>query len=163
MVIRTSNLTIWWLPSFYVRSTRRHENHSNFLGVFHDPQEKVLQTNLPPKFNPDKHELYNCNSSEKHPCLFWDFSSAGVFFLKYRSAPGGKRNENNFNWQEGVHIHIVSFFCLVYKTCHIRKFFNISSLLQQVIARVAPSYPLVKKPSQSPDQQNVWIVPLNSI
>ena len=163
MVIRILNLTIWWLPPFYVRLTRRHENHSYFLGVFHDPQEKVLRTNLPPKFNPDKHELHNCNSSEKHPCIFLDFGSAARFFVKYRSAPGGKRNENNFNWQEGVHIHIVSFFCLVYKTCHIRKFFNISSLLQQVIARVAPSYPLVKKSSQSPDQQNVWIVPLNSI
>ena len=49
MVIRILNLTIWWLPSFYVRLTWRHENHSNFLGVFHDPQEKILRTNLPPQ------------------------------------------------------------------------------------------------------------------
>lgn len=81
---------------------------------------------------------------EKHPCLFLDFGSAGVFFPKYRSASGGKRNDNNFNWQEGVHIHIVFFFWLVYKTCHIREFVNISSLLPQVIVRVAPKYPLVK-------------------
>ena len=81
---------------------------------------------------------------EKHPCLFLDFGSAGVFFPKYRSASGGKRNDNNFNWQVGVHIHIVFFFWLVYKTCHIREFVNISSLLPQVIVRVAPKYPLVK-------------------